>query len=223
MGELPVWNHKYEELLNSVSHGLFVPISIYITNILVKQSIRLQDKLRLIGNIIFGCSMTLTFSISSLYHGVRMTEVKRILRILDHCSIFFLISGTYTSFSFAVYRNLSAYILLGFLWICTLIGTILKIFFFDMIYGSYVYLGMGWSGILLVKSTLKLFPKSPLIMLIIGGLFYSLGCYFFKIGDNVMFMHFVFHIFVILGATFHSLSISTLNKIEMQKRKDKND
>lgn len=209
MESLPVWEPG-EELANCLSHAVMVPITIYLTTYLIKQQMKVHDRVNIFGVTVYGLCVLFLFLNSSLYHGCTYEPVKRVLRYIDHCTIFFQIAGSYTPCVLYAMRTYTGIALLIYIWVFAVIGIISKIFFFDKIEGTYIYLAMGWSIIVCIKEFNRSFDFSQKLWIALGGVSYSIGCIFFEIDKP--FFHLIFHFFISGGALCQFYAIYLLGE-----------
>lgn len=218
MESLPVWAPG-EELLNTITHGVMIPIVLFLTGKLIKQQMKAHDKIAITGVAIYGFAVFAMFFNSTVYHGSTYEPLKRVLRYIDHCTIFILIAGTYTPTILYAMRTWSGISLLAFVWTFALIGIISKIFFFDMIPGTYIYLIMGWSIMVCIKEFMRSFDRQQIIWIVAGGLSYTFGCIFYEIDEYFDYVHMIFHVFIAVGALCHFRAVYLLGERFIQKPK----
>lgn len=197
---------KQEELLNALTHGLGVVLSILAYLVLVLNYE--ESKIDLFYISVYGLSLIILYSASTLYHSIHHNKYKIILRKLDHISIYILISGTYTPVCVSVLKDSNGFLILGIVWTLTLIGLVLKIFFtgkFEKI-SLLLYLIMGWLIVIDIDTFYQNVDTLTLWFLGLGGLFYTFGILFY-IMHKLKYHHVIWHIFVLLGSLFHYLMI----------------
>lgn len=202
MKDMPVWQEG-EEFVNSLTHGIGAGLALIGTGMLVRAGIKSRDNYRLAGNIIFGLSMIILYTVSCVYHGIGDGPNKRIMRYVDHCSVFILIAGSYAPLTLTVLRNNGGLLILALVWSIALFGIFAKIFFFDLIdpYTVYVYIAMGWVIVFSLKALIKNMSKKGLFYLVLGGILYTAGTYFYNLDQIIAWYHAIFHFFI-LGGTF---------------------
>ena len=195
-----------EELFNVITHGLGVLLSIVgIILLIINYDANL---INLSYVIIYGLSLILLFSASTIYHYVSEQKYKRALRKLDHISIYVLIAGTYTPICMSVLKDTRGLLLLILVWSITAIGLILKLFFtgkFEKV-SLLLYLVMGWLIVLDFQNLYEAITDLTLNYLILGGAFYTGGIVFYVL-HQLKYHHVIWHVFVLLGALFHYLMI----------------
>lgn len=201
-----------EEIMNMVTHIVGGGIGILLALLGCVKAIFGGSTLALIGCIIYGISMISVYSISSIYHGLHPGTAKKVLQVIDHCMIYFLIAGTYTPILLAKFvpdtpaigwSLLAGEWLLGIL-AATLTAIDLKRY---QVFSMICYILMGWAIIFFLPLALKLLTKEGFGFLLAGGIAYTIGAVLYGIGSKKKWMHSVFHIFVILGSVLQFIAI----------------
>ena len=196
------------ELANSLSHGLGVLLGLVGVPALISVASVHGSVAALAGSCVFGFCFLLLYSASTLYHSFSQPELKKVLRQLDHISIYFLIAGSYTPFVLIYFWNLSGQILLGSLWTLTLAGIFFKLFFtgkFEKL-SLIIYLAMGWSIVFVGKDFFPLLATEEIILVTAGGLLYSLGVIFYR-WKSLAYHHAIWHLFVLAASLCHFAAI----------------
>ena len=194
---------RREEQLNAATHALgallgiagFILLLIFNTN---------KTTYSLFSVIVYGLSIIILFSASTLYHSVKSETKKHYFRIIDHISIYLLIAGTYTPVLLITLDQSKGWTLFWVVWGIALFGVILKLFFTGKfeIFSTSLYLFMGWLIAFDFGALLDLMPTNGVIFLIVGGLAYTVGIVFYAI-QRIPFNHVIWHLFVLAGAIFH--------------------
>jgi hemolysin III len=204
------WVLYLHEILNSITHGIGILLGIAaLVLLVVYASIREPDAWKIVSFSIYGFSLILMFTSSTLYHSFQNKRIKEHLNILDHASIFILIAGTYTPFTLVSMRGPWGWSIFGVIWGLAIAGVVFKLFFYThkmRFVGSMIYLAMGWIIIIAIRPLLQSVPAGGLYWLLAGGLAYSLGIVFYLQRKN-RFNHVVWHLFVLAGAICHFFSI----------------
>ena len=195
-----------EEIFNMVSHivgGAFGIVALVLC--IVFASIH-HNAYAVVSGIVYGINMILLYTMSSIYHGLKpKLKAKKVFQILDHCSIFLLIAGSYTPFCLVTLREynlLLGWLVFGIIWEMAIIGIVLnaidikKFKVFSMI----CYLGMGWCIIFSVKLIFDLLGVVGFTLLLSGGIAYTIGAIIYGLGKKKRYMHSVFHLFILLGS-----------------------
>lgn len=166
----------------------------------------------IVTSAIYGATMIATFTISSVYHGLKPHTGKKVMQVIDHCTIYFLIAGTYTVVVLSAIRPVYpvlGWALFAFEWaVAALAATLTAI---DLkkynIFSMICYIGMGWAVIPFAKQTLEVLTLPGFLLLLAGGIAYTIGSILYGLGRKRKWMHSVFHIFVILGAALQFFSV----------------
>jgi len=199
---------KREEIMNILTHWIGTIIVCIGTGCLITLSVLTGSTTKIISVIIYGFSMITLYCASTLYHFVENENVKKKLKIFDHSSIYLLIAGTYTPFLLNNLRGSIGTTFFIIVWSMALLGITTKVFFLNKFkrLSLVVYLVMGWLIIFAMKPLINTTSISGLIFLVLGGLFYSGGVYFYVRKDKE-FYHSIWHIFVLLGTIMHFFAV----------------
>ncbi len=202
----PYWH--LEEILNSVTHGVGLALSAAGLVVLVVLASLRGNAWHIVACAIYGTSLILLYTASTLYHAFRGPKVRKVFQKLDHASIYVLIAGTYTPLVLVNLRGGWGWTLFGLVWGLAVAGIVFKALSagrFEIL-STLLYLGMGWLAIIAVNPILKALPDLGLLFLLLGGLAYSLGCVFY-LRDAKPFRHLAWHFFVLAGSVFHYFAI----------------
>jgi hemolysin III len=196
-----------EEIANSVSHGVGAGLGIAGLVVLTIRAASTGSARSVVCCAIFGASIVLLYLSSTLYHSLGHTRAHRVLRALDHGSIYLLIAGTYTPFTLIGLRGTLGWTLFAIVWACALAGVILKAFAAGRwgVLSTAMYLAMGWACIFTLKPMYHRLAHPVLILLLAGGLCYSAGIPFYACRRK--YMHFLWHLWVLAGTICHFFSI----------------
>lgn len=197
---------KGEEIFNMTSHIVGAAFGLIVTIVCIIVSAMHKDAYAIVSSIIYGISMIVLYTMSSIYHGLspKLTG-KKVMQILDHCTIFLLIAGSYTPFMLCTFRNYNPAIgwtMFALIWGAAILGIVLnaidlkKYNKFSMI----CYIAMGWAIIFRADLLPKLLGKNGVILLVSGGIAYTLGAILYGLGVKHKYMHSVFHLFILLGS-----------------------
>ncbi len=209
--KLPDYTHG-EEVFNTVTHIVGGGFGIIALIASVALSIIRNDPWAIVSCSIYGVSMILVYTISSIYHGLKPGIAKKILRILDHCTIYLLIAGTYTPIVLCAIRQVSptwAWTIFGIVWGCAAMGltlTAIDMKKFNTL-SMVCYLGMGWCIVIAGKTAVQAISFSGLMWLLAGGIAYTLGAVLYGLGKKIRYMHSVFHLFVVAGSVLQFICI----------------
>lgn len=201
-----------EEQMNMITHILGSVISIVALTLCVIRSALHHNVFGIVTSAVYGASMIAMFTISSVYHGLKPNMGKKVMQVIDHCTIYFLIAGTYTVVVLSALRPVYPALgwgLFAFEWTLALIAAaftaidLKKYEIFSMI----CYIGMGWAVIPFWRQTLEVLTLPGFLLLLSGGIAYTIGSILYGLGKKRKWMHSVFHIFVDLGALLQFLSV----------------
>lgn len=198
-----------EEIFNSVTHGVGALLSVAGCVILIVFCAINGGAMEVVSASIFGASLIILYTMSTLYHALVPPIAKKVFQILDHNTIFLLIAGTYTPFTLCCIKPLwLGWTIFGCIWGAAVFGIIMSSINLEKFrkISTFCYILMGWGIILAVKPLYQGIPKISLIMLIIGGVLYSLGVIFY-VKKNIRYMHSIWHIFVVGGSVLHWFSV----------------
>ena len=201
-----------EERMNMITHIAGAAMGIAILVLCIIRAAGHHNPYGVIASVIYGISMIAAFSVSSVYHGLPPNSGKRVMQVIDHCTIYFLIAGTYTVVVLSAIRPVFAWLGWGlfiFEWvIATIAATLTAI---DMkkheIFSMICYIGCGWAVIPFAKQAYVALGAHGFYLLLGGGIAYTIGAVLYGIGSKKKWLHSVFHIFVVLGAFLQFLSI----------------
>lgn len=197
-----------EEIFNSVSHGTCGLLAIGGTVVLIVLSAVYSNAWAVVSACIYGASLIILYTMSTLYHAITNTTAKKFFRIMDHNTIFFLIAGTYTPYTLVTLHGTLGWSLFGIVWGAALIGIVLNSIDLEKFRKPSVvcYILMGWVIIIAVKPMMHTLPRVSLAFLLIGGLFYTVGVIFYAM-KKVKWFHSIWHLFTVAGSIFHYFSI----------------
>jgi hemolysin III len=197
-----------EEIAHSLTHGLGAVLSVAGLTLLVVFSALYGDAWHVVSTAVFGATLVLAYTASTLYHSFREERMKRFFRKLDHAGIFLLIAGSYTPFLLVPLRGPWGWSLFGVVWGLAIAGIVLKFWFtgrYDLV-STLIYIGMGWLVVIAFKPLVAALPRGGLWCLIAGGLCYTVGTVFYAL-KRVPYHHAVWHLFVLAGSACHWVSV----------------
>ncbi|MDZ7853847.1 MAG: hemolysin III family protein [Halomonas sp.] len=201
-----------EELVHSISHGIGAVLSLVgVVVLLVLASLATRiDPWKLVGIGLYGASLVLLYTVSTLYHGVRHPRLKRMFQLLDHCAIYLLIAGTYTPFLLVNLRGPTGWTLFAAVWSLAIAGIALKLAWPHRFAALRVtiYLVMGWLIVFAGDELAARFSDTGLTLLVAGGVIYTLGVAFYAI-SAIPYNHAIWHLFVMGGSTCHYFAVYT--------------
>ena len=198
-----------EEIANSISHGIGLIAALIGTPILIIDAARSENGRFIVGVIIFCVTMIMLYLASSVYHALPQGKAKRVFRVIEHSAIFLLIAGTYTPFTLGVLHGPWGWSLFGVIWGIALIGVSLKAFYLSSrpILFTFLYLMMGWVAVFAIYPFLVKMQTPGLLLLLAGGLFYTVGVAFFVTDSRLKYGHLIWHFFVMAGTLCHYFTV----------------
>ena len=196
------------ERFNSISHLIGAVAALAGLVIVVVAAARQGDPWKIVSFSIYGTTLFLLYTISTLYHSMR-GRVKRVFHKLDHYSIYFLIAGTYTPFTLVTLRGIWGWTIFGIIWGLVVLGIAVESIpqKGNRILSLVVYVLMGWLVLVALKPLLQALPWAGFIWLLAGGLFYTSGLVFYVFDEKVRHFHGIWHLFVLAGSISHYVTI----------------
>lgn len=201
-----------EEVFNMTSHIVGGVMGIVALILCLRVSVIHNNFYGIISSVIYGVSMILLYTISSLYHGLINVTAKKVFQVLDHCTIYILIAGTYTPITLSAMRLINsglAWTLFGIEWGFALLSITLTAIDIKkyQVFSMICYIAMGWGIIAFFPLAIQALTLNGFIMLLTGGILYTIGAVLYAIGKRKRYMHNVFHVFVLFGSVFHLLCV----------------
>ena len=198
-----------EELINAISHGVGALCGITALVLCIVKSCNPLDGFKLASSIVFGLSVTLLYLMSCLYHSLKVNKAKRVFRVIDHCTIFLLIAGTYTPFTIVSLRDTSGWWIFGIIWAMAVLGVVLNAVSLKKFAKLSVacYLIMGWMIVFSFNTLVEALAPTAITLLISGGVAYTIGAILYGIGSKKKYFHSVFHFFCLIGSALHFFAI----------------
>lgn len=201
---------KVVEVFNAITHGIAALLGALAMISLLDKAFSSPDHTisELVAYTIYGTSLIILFLASTLYHSFSFSNYKDLFQKIDHASIYLLIAGTYTPYLMITVGGVMGYTFLAVIWIAAIAGIVFEVVWTNRYprLSTYLYLIMGWLGIFLIYPLYQSLHINGVILLFIGGLFYSIGTIFYRM-KHLNWMHVIWHLFVIAGAAFMYFSI----------------
>ena len=198
-----------EELMNSITHGVGACLGIAALVLCVIKSCCPPDGYKLASSIVFGVTTTLLYLMSCLYHALKVNRAKRVFRVIDHCTIFLLIAGTYTPYTLITLRGVTGWVLFGVVWGIGILGIVLNAVSLKRFAKLSVacYIGLGWAVLFASKQLIAALDRTGLWLLLAGGIAYTIGAVLYGVGAKRRYFHSIFHYFCLIGTALHFFSI----------------
>ncbi|MFS0781608.1 PAQR family membrane homeostasis protein TrhA [Bacillus sp. 1P06AnD] len=199
---------KKEEIVNAVTHGIGVLLSITALVFLIMNAVKEGTAWHVVSFTIYGVSMLLLYLSSTLVHSFPEGKAKDIFEIFDHSAIYIFIAGTYTPFMLVVINGPLGWTLLSIVWGIALVGIVFKSFFVKkfMMLSTILYVAMGWLIVIAWGPLTATLPAAGITLLVCGGLLYTVGAVFY-VWRGFLFHHAVWHLFVLAGSVAHFFAV----------------
>lgn len=204
---------KGEEIFNMTSHIVGGALGIVALVLCVVFAAVHGNGYGVVSGAIYGVTMIILYTMSSIYHGLNpKRKAKKVFQVLDHCSIYLLIAGSYTPFALCTlreYNTVLGWTIFGVIWFVAILGIILnsidikKFRVFSMI----CYLVMGWCIVFRINLLPELLGTAGFVLLLLGGLSYTIGAILYGLGKKHKYMHSIFHLFILLGSLLQFFTI----------------
>ena len=203
---------RKEDWVNSITHIIGAVFALVVTALCIARGIELNRFNYVILSLVYGLTMLAVFVCSSVYHGLRPNNAKKVMRVVDHAMINFMIVGTITPYmvlAVAPLKPIMAYTLLIACWVAAITAVVITFTLFNKtkIIQMVLYMVIGWSSFMTVFVLWKHFSKDAIFLMVTGGIAYTIGAILYGIGRKKKYIHAVFHIFIILGAFLHFLGL----------------
>lgn len=191
-----------EEITNGVSHGIGALLAAAGTGVLVASAAATGNITSIISNSLYGFSLIMLYLVSTLYHSLTSYKAKKFFRILDHCSIFILIWGTYTPVALSLIGGKTGWLIFAFQTVCAVLGITLNAIDLNKWKNAslILYVLMGWAIVINAAPVINVVDGRAVAYLLSGGIAYTVGIYFYAMSKKAKYTHFIWHLFVLLGS-----------------------
>ena len=204
---------KGEEIFNMVSHIVGGALGIVaLVLCIITAAIGDSGAIGVVSSCIYGASLIALYTMSSVYHGLKPGMAKKVMQVLDHCTIYFLIAGSYTPVLLVCMREkypTIAWGLFAVVWGCAVVACVLTAI--DLrkyrVLSMVCYLAMGWVIIFFIKQTYEVVGTGGIVFLLTGGVSYTIGSVLYGLGKKRKWMHSIFHLFILAGSVLHFFAI----------------
>ena len=197
-----------EEIANSITHGIGIVLAIAALGILTAFAGIYGNVWHIVSVSIYGTTLVLLYTASTLYHSIQKPHAKGILQILDHAAIYLLIAGTYTPFTLVSLRGPWGWWLFGVIWGLAALGLVFQLSMLKrwQALSLGLYIGMGWVVVVAIKPLIVSVATGGIVFLVLGGLAYTTGILFYC-WKTLKYHHAIWHLFVLAGSILHFFSI----------------
>lgn len=201
-----------EEITNMVTHIIGGAFGIVALVLCVVFSVIKQDGFLIAGSAVYGASLILLYTMSSVYHGLKPNMGKKVMQVIDHCTIYFLIGGTYTPVVIGSIRKIApavAWTVFGTVWTACIVACVFTAIDLKKyaVLSMICYIGVGWCIIFAIRPTMEALGLYGFLWLLAGGIAYTVGAVLYGLGRTHRYMHSVFHVFVLLGTFFQFVGV----------------
>ena len=201
-----------EEQMNTITHIVGGALGIAALTLCVVFAALRHNVYGVVGSAVYGASLIALYTVSSVYHGLKPGMGKKVMQVIDHCTIYFLIAGTYTVIVLSAIRPrypLLGWGLFAFEWAMAAIATTLTAIDLKKynVISMICYIGLGWAIIPFARQALEVLTLPGFLLLLSGGIAYTIGAVLYGIGSRRKWMHSVFHIFVVLGSVLQFFAV----------------
>ena len=198
-----------EEITSAITHGIGALFGVAVLVLCTVFSAIHNNPTAVVSSVIYGSTMIILYTMSTLYHSFKINNAKRVFRIIDHSSIYLLIAGTYTPYTLVTLKGPVGWTLFAVIWTIAIIGIILNCIDINKfkVFSIISYLAMGWVMIFAIDPLMKNLSAPGLWLLLGGGIVYTIGAIFYGVGKKIKYMHSIFHLFVLAASILHFFSI----------------
>ncbi len=201
-----------QEIANMITHIVGGGLGVLILVAAVLISAFRQNVWGVVGGSIYGASLICLYTVSSVYHGLKPMTAKKVMQVIDHCTIYFLIAGTYTPLLLSAIRPIapiSAWVVFGVEWGLTALAVVFTAIDHHRyrILSMIGYIGLGWCVIFILKDTMRALGTAGFLWLLAGGIAYTVGAVLYGVGSKKPIFHTIFHGFVVLGSLLQAIAV----------------
>lgn len=201
-----------QEIANMVTHIVGGGLGVLVLFATILRSVLCRNVWGIVSSSIYGTSLICLYTVSSVYHGLKPIFAKKVMQVIDHCTIYFLIVGTYTPILLCAIRPIApvaAWIVFGVEWGLTILAVVLTAIDHHRyrVFSMVCYIGLGWCVIFILKDTVEALGMAGSLWLLSGGIAYTIGSILYGIGGKAPIFHTFFHGFVLLGSILQAISV----------------
>lgn len=208
---LPVYS-RGEELTNTITHSVGGMMAVAATVLCIVTASLNRNSYGIVSSAIYGFCMVALYTVSSVYHGIPPSIGKKVMQVIDHCTIYFLIAGTYTVMALSALRPVYPALGWGLViveWTLAIFATVLTAIDLKQyaVFSMICYIGMGWAILPFFKETYTVLTLPGFLLLLFGGISYTIGAVLYGLGRTRKWMHSIFHVFVVIGSVLQFFSV----------------
>ncbi len=201
-------NKPGEEIANSITHGIGIVLAVAALVVLTVFASIYGNAWHIVSVSIYGATLILLYTASTLYHSIQKPRIKIVLQILDHSAIYLLIAGTYTPFTLVNLRGPWGWSLFGVIWGFAIVGMVFQLSPMRrwQAVSLGLYIGMGWAVVVAIKPLIASVAVGGIVFLVLGGLAYTAGILFYS-WKKLKYHHAIWHLFVLAGSILHFFAV----------------
>ena len=198
-----------EELMNAITHGAGAALGVAALVLCVIKSALAGDAYGVVASAVYGFTLIMLYTMSCMYHALKVNRAKKVFQTFDHCSIFLLIAGTYTPITLVALRGWIGWTVFGIVWAEAIVGIVFngidvkKYKVMSMI----CYIAMGWVIIFVFPEFMRAVDFKCVMLMLIGGIVYTVGAVIYGFGKKARYIHSVWHFFVLAGSILHFFAV----------------
>ena len=198
-----------EELMNAITHGAGAALGVAALVLCVIKSALAGDAYGVVASAVYGFTLIMLYTMSCMYHALKVNRAKKVFQTFDHCSIFLLIAGTYTPITLVALRGWIGWTVFGIVWAAAIVGIVFngidvkKYKVMSMI----CYIAMGWVIIFVFPEFMRAVDFKCVMLMLIGGIVYTVGAVIYGFGKKARYIHSVWHFFVLAGSILHFFAV----------------
>lgn len=198
-----------EELVSAISHGLGAAFGIVALVLCVVKSVSAGSAIGVVSSALYGSMMILLYMMSTIYHALKRNRAKQVFRVFDHCSIFLLIAGTYIPIVLVGIGGAWGWTFFGVVVAAAILGIVFNAIDIERYkkFSMICYIAMGWVIVIGFKPLMDSIATGGIILLIVGGVVYTIGAVVYGVGKKAKYLHSIWHFFVLGGSILHFLMI----------------
>lgn len=198
-----------EELISSISHGIGAGLAIAAAVLCIVKAAHTGNAWAVVSCSVFGFTIIMLYCMSTIYHALPKGKGKKVFRVIDHCTVFLMIAGTYTPCMLVHFHDAKGWVMFGIIWGLAALGIVFNAIDVDKYeaVSAVINVIMGWAVCFMFKAMIEEIGGAGVALLIIGGASYTFGAILYGLGNKVRYMHSIFHFFVLAGSICHFFAI----------------
>lgn len=198
-----------EELMNAITHGAGAALGVAALVLCVIKSAIAGDACGVVASAVYGTTLIMLYTMSCLYHALKVNRAKKVFQTFDHCSIFLLIAGTYTPITLIALRGWIGWTVFGIVWAAAIVGIVFNGIDVEKysVMSMICYIAMGWVIIFVFPEFMRAVDMGCVLLMLIGGIVYTIGAVIYGFGKKARYIHSIWHFFVLAGSILHFFAV----------------